>query len=150
MKKIAIAAALALATIAAGAVEIGVNGSVDNYNSKDREGYGLTVGEHFGKFSVTAEADREIKRNLDKYSLVGGYDVAKFGTATLTAKAGLGFIDKSGVKGDERYVALIGAGVTVPVTKSVALTVDYRYQDADHKVKSFDGNTVAVGAKYSF
>jgi len=150
MKKLVLLATLMAAFGVASAVEVGVNGSIDNYSKNDRTGYGLTVGQHFGKFSVTAEADREAKRDLNKYSAVAGYDVLTLGSATLTAKAGLGYLDKTGVKGNEHYVALVGAGVSVPVTKSLALTVDYRYQDGDRKVKLYDGNTVAVGAKFSF
>jgi len=150
MKKLVLLATLMAAFGVASAVEVGVNGSIDNYSKKDRDGFGLTVGEHFGKVSVTAEADREIKRNLDKFSVIGGYDVFKLGNAALTAKAGVGYLDKKGIKSDERYVAEVGAGVTVPVNKQFAFTADYRYQDGDHKVKSFDGNTVAVGAKFSF
>jgi len=150
MKKLVLLATLMAAFGVASAVEVGVNGSIDNYSKKDRNGYGLTVGEHFGKVSVTAEADREIKRNLDKFSIIGGYDVYKLGDATLTTKVGVGYLDKKGVKSGDRYFADLGAGVTVPVTKSLALTADYRFQEGDHKAKAFDGNTVAVGAKFSF
>jgi opacity protein-like surface antigen len=150
MKKIAIAALMALAAATAGAVELGVNGSADSYNGHTRDGFGLTVGEHFGAFSVTAGADRYIKNNMDKFSLVGGYDVTKLGTATLTAKAGVGFLDKQGINGSDRYVGLVGAGLTVPVTKQVGLTVDYRYQYGNDAAKPYNGNTVAVGAKYAF
>jgi opacity protein-like surface antigen len=150
MKKLVLLATLMAAFGVASAVEVGVNGSIDNYNKKDRDGFGLTVGEHFGKVSVTAEADREIKRNLDKFSAVAGYDVITLGGATLTAKVGGGYLDKEKIGRSDRFVGLVGAGVSVPVNKNIALTVDYRYQDGDKQVKSYNGNTVAVGAKYSF
>jgi len=150
MKKLVLLATLMAAFGVASAVEVGVNGSIDNSSKKDRNGFGLTVGEHFGKFSVTAEADREIKRNLDKLIATAGYDVITFNGATLTAKAGVGYLDTKAIKQDDRFVAEVGAGVTVPVTKAVALTADYRYQDGPSRYKKFDGNTVAVGAKFSF
>ena len=150
MKKLVLLATLMAAFGVASAVEVGVNGSIDNYSKKDRNGFGLTVGEQFGKVSVTAEADREIKRNLDKFSIIGGYDVAKFADTTLTAKAGVGYLDTKAIKNTDRYVAEVGAGVNVPVTKALAMTVDYRYQDGEHMFKKYDGNTVAVGAKFSF
>ena len=154
MKKLVLLATMMAAFGVASAVEVGVNGSIDNYNKKDREGYGLTVGQHFGKFSVTAEADRDIKRDLDKFSAIGGYDVLTFGKATLAAKAGVGYLDREAKNQafapKDRYVAEVGAGLSVPVTKAVALTVDYRYQDGRDAAKKLDGNTVAVGAKFSF
>jgi len=96
MKKLVLLATLMAAFGVASAVEVGVNGSIDNYSDKDRSGAGLTVGQHFGKFSITTEADREIKRNLDKFSGIAGYDVVTLGTATLTGKAGVTYLyDKS-------------------------------------------------------
>ena len=153
MKKIALATLLAMTAIAttAQAVEVGVVGGTDFVDGRnDRGTFGLTVGQHFGAFSVTGEADREIKSNTNKYSLVGGYDVAKFGTATFTAKAGVAYLDNAAVNNSNRYVGLVGAGVTIPVTTKVSATVDYRYQDGSDTAKKFNGNTVLVGAKYSF
>jgi len=150
MKKLVLLATLLAAFGVASAVEVGVNGSIDNYSDKDRSGAGLTIGQHFGKFSVTAEADREIKRNLDKFSAIAGYDVVNLGSATLTGKAGVTYLYDKPIKQGDRYVGIVGAGVTVPVTKQVGLTVDYRYQKGGIDVKRFDGNTVLVGAKYTF
>jgi opacity protein-like surface antigen len=153
MKKIAIATVLAIMAASASAVEVGVVGGSDIVTGNhDRATYGLTVGQHFGDFSVTAEALREDKYNTDKFSLVGGYDVTKLGTATITAKAGATYLDQSAiVQHHDRYVALAGVGVTVPVTSKVGLTVDYRYQfKTEDANKAYSGNTVLVGAKYSF
>ena len=153
MKKFAFATLLALAAIAtsAQAVEVGVVGGTDFLQDGGNRGTaGLTVGEHFGAFSVTAEADREIKKDTNKYSLVGGYDVFKAGTATFTAKAGVAYVDNQAIAHNDRYVGLIGAGVSIPVTTKVSATVDYRYQTGDDTSKAFRGNTVLVGAKYAF
>lgn len=148
MKKvILIASLLAFAGIAS-AVEVGVNGSVDFANT-DRTGGGVTVGEHFGKFSVTAGFDRYTKGNdLDKYSVVGGYDVTKIGSATLTAKAGAVYLNQK--TGADGYAALVGAGVSVPVTDKIAATVDYRYQAGQSRVNNLNGSSILVGAKYAF
>ena len=148
MKKIAIASLLALAAVSASAVEVGVTGSVDFANT-DRSGGGVTIGEQFGKFSVTGGFDRYSKGNdLDKYSVVGGYDVTKIGTATLTAKLGAAYLNQK--TGADGYAALVGAGLSVPVTSKVSATVDYRYQAGQSRVNSLNGSTVLVGAKYSF
>jgi opacity protein-like surface antigen len=148
MKKIAIASLFALVAATASAVEVGVTASED-FANKDRSGGGVTLGEHFGKFSVTAGFDRYSKGNdLDKYSVVGGYDVTKIGTATLTAKVGAAYLNQK--TGSDGYAALVGAGVSIPVTSKVSATVDYRYQAGQSRVNNLNGSSVLVGAKYSF
>ena len=150
MKKLAIASLLALAAVSASAVEVGVNGSYDFGGSNDRPGAGVTLGQKYGKFGVTAGFDRYTKgTDQDKYSLVGSYDVATIATATVAVKAGAAYISNTGNVADG-YAALVGAGVSYPLTKTVALTADYRYQAGQSKVNQFNGSTVALGAKYSF
>ena len=132
------------------AVEVGVTGSQD-YANKDRQGLGLTVGEHFGAFSATAGFDTYSETSkLNKYSLVGGYDVTKIGSATLTAKAGVAKLDQRANGAVDGYAALVGAGLSIPVTTQVAATIDYRYQAGQSKVSNLDGGSVLVGAKYAF
>jgi opacity protein-like surface antigen len=154
MKKIALATLLAVAAIAtsAQAVEVGVVGGTDFLNGGPNHGTaGVTIGQHFGDFSVTAEGLREIKGNTDKYNLLAGYDFAKVGSATLTAKLGAGYVDNSTITDHgNRFVGLVGAGVSIPVTKAVSATVDYRYQATKDAADKFQGNTVLVGARYSF
>ena len=147
MKKLVLVAAL-MAAFSAQAVEVGVNASTDTANT-DRTGYGLTVGQKFGDMGVTAGFDRYSKgMNLDKYSLVGSYDVTKIGTTTLAVKAGGAYLDQK--NGKDGYAALVGVGASLPVTKQLAATVDYRYQSGQSRVKSLDGSTVSAGLKYSF
>lgn len=148
MKKILLVTAL-MAAFSAQAVEVGVTGSRD-YNGNDRNGYGFTVGEKFGSYGVAVGFDRYATDNdLNKYSLVGSYDVTKIGTTTVAIKAGAAYLDnKQG--GNDGYAALVGVGVTSPITKQWAATVDYRYQAGQDRVKSFDGNTISAGIKYSF
>jgi opacity protein-like surface antigen len=150
MKKIAIASVLALAAFSASAVEVGVNGSYDFGSSNDRPGAGITIGEKFGKTGVTAGFDRYTKGNeQNKWSLVGSYDVATIAKTTIAVKAGAVYLDNMGRVSDG-YAALVGAGASYPLTKTIALTADYRYQAGQSRVNSFDGSTVAFGAKYSF
>ena len=150
MKKIAIASVLALAAFSASAVEVGVNGSYDFGSSNDRPGAGITIGEKFGKMGVTAGFDRYTKGNeQNKWSLVGSYDVATIAKTTIAVKAGAVYLDNMGRVSDG-YAALVGAGASYPLTKTVALTADYRYQAGQSRVNPFDGSTVAFGAKYSF
>jgi len=152
MKKTLLAALLATLAISASALEIGVVGSGEFVKGSHTpvDGMGLTLGQHFGAFSATVEADRQSTTNVNKYSLIGGYDVATVAGATVTAKAGVGYNDNQAVVHSNRYFALVGAGISYPVTKSVAVTADYRYQADRNPVHQLDGSTVLVGAKYSF
>jgi opacity protein-like surface antigen len=148
MKKVILLAALLASIGIAQAVEVGVTGSVD-FANKDRLGSGVTVGEHFGKFSATAGFDRYLKgSDLDKYSVVGGYDVTKIGTATLTAKAGGVYLNQK--NGNDGYAALVGAGLSIPVTGKISATADYRYQAGQSRVRDLNGSSILVGAKYAF
>ena len=148
MKKIVLASLLALATLSASALEIGLTASED-YANKDRTGGGITLTEHKGPMSITAGFDRYVKNTtLNKWSLVGGYDVTKVGTATVTAKAGAVYLDQHA--GKDGYAALVGAGISIPVTKQVAATVDYRYQAGQSRVNNLNGSSVLVGVKYAF
>jgi opacity protein-like surface antigen len=148
MKKLAIASMLALAAFSASAVEIGVNGSYDF--GSDRPGAGITIGQKYDKFGITAGFDRYTKgTDQNKWNLMGSYDVATIAGATVAVKAGAMYIDNTGRVADG-YAALVGAGVSYPLSKTVALTADYRYQAGQSRVSSFDGSTVAFGAKYSF
>ena len=147
MKKIILVTAL-LASMSAQAVELGINASSDMANS-DRTGYGLTIGEKFDKVGVTAGFDRySTGVDLNKYTLMGSYDVTKVGTATVAVKAGVAYLDQKNTK--DGYAALVGAGVSYPLNKQVAFTGDYRYQAGQSRVSSLKGNNISAGLKYSF
>lgn len=152
MKKIVLATLLALAGIAsAQAVEVGVVGGTDFLNDGPNRGtFGLTVGQHFGDFSATVEGLRETHGDTNKFNLLGGYNFAKIGTATFTVKAGVAYLDNSKINSSDRYAGVVGLGTSIPVTSKVSATVDYRYQATNDTAKSFQGNTVLVGAKYAF
>lgn len=155
MKKIiaiwaVVVAGMLLAVSSAMAVEVGVNGSYDFGSPTERPGAGITVGQKFGKFGVTAGFDRYTKTtDQDKYSLVGSYDVATIAKTTIAVKAGAAYISNTGNVADG-YAALVGVGASYPITKAVSLTADYRYQAGQSRINQFDGSTVALGAKYSF
>lgn len=147
MKKLVLVAML-MAAFSAQAVEVGINASNDTANT-DRTGYGVTIGQKFDKVGVTAGFDRYTKGNdLDKYTLVGSYDVTKIGTATVAVKAGVAYLNQK--TGNDGYAGLVGAGVSIPVTAKLAATVDYRYQAGQSRVNNLDGSTVTAGLKYSF
>ena len=76
MKIKLILAALLFAVGTAQAVELGVTTNRDYSQNPDRNGWGLTVGEKFGKTSVTGGFERYTQNSNDtnRYSVVGGYD----------------------------------------------------------------------------
>ena len=149
MKKVLLATLFAVASTAALAVDVGVNGSYDFDSS--RPGAGVTVGQKFGKFGVTGGFDRYTKgTDTDKWTLVGSYDVFTVSNATVAVKAGAAYIDNTGSTLKDGYAALVGAGVSYPITDKIAGTVDYRYQAGQSKINSQNGSTVSAGLKYSF
>jgi len=149
MKKI-LFATLATLALSASAVEVGVNGLRDYSGTTDRTGYGVTVGEKFGKFGAEVGYNRftQGSNDQDRYSLVGSYDIATVGPVTLAVKAGVAYLDNQ--TGSNGYAITGGVGASVPVYKNLAATLDYRRQEGQNRVSAFDGNQVAVGLKYSF
>jgi outer membrane autotransporter protein len=149
MKKIVLLAALLSAFGIAQAVELGVTGGRD-YAQPHSNDYGITLGQKFGKFGVTAEYDdvKHVGVKENRYGLLGGYDLYTFKGNTLTAKFGGEYISSRGLTSG--YAGVVGAGLTFPISKSVALTADYRYQQAQKRIDTYTGNNVSAGIKVSF
>lgn len=150
MKKIAIASLIALAATTASALEVGVTSTTDYSDTSARQGFGVTVGQSYGKLSATAGFERFTKgeNDQDRYSLVGGYEVAKLGPATVAVKTGVAYLNNQvGVNG---YAMTVGAGISVPVTKQVSVNVDAARQYGQERVNQFDGNRVTAGVSYRF
>ena len=151
MKKLAIASVLALAALSASAVEVGVTAQRDYSQTPDRNGFGITLGQKYDKVSVTGGFERYTQNANDtnRYSLVGGYDVAKFGDFTITPKVGVAFVDPTTTASG--WQGSVGVGASYAVTKTVALTADYRYQTAlQTRVDNFNGNVISAGVKVGF
>jgi outer membrane autotransporter protein len=151
MKLKLLVAALALVAGTSQAVEIGVNGSKDyGYVSGSETGGGITVGQKFGNVGVVAGWDRydHTTNDQNKWSLMGSYDVAKFGATTVAVKAGAAYLDNNKVA--DGYALLVGTGASYAIDKNWALTADYRYQVGQKRVDQFNGNTISAGLKYSF
>ena len=149
MKKIAIATILAVTAMSASALEVGVTGTRD-YAGTDRDGYGLTVGQSFGKVGVTAGFDRFTSGTNDqnRYSIVTGYDVANLGVVTVTPKVGVAYLDNQ--TGSDGYAMTVGIGASLPVTKQVSVGLDLARQYGQDRVNTFDGNRVTAGVRYKF
>jgi predicted porin len=179
MKKIAIALLVTLMAVSASALEIGVTvgnnyAKTDNTDcgfvvgpstctqGKNRTEYGVTVGEKFGKVSLTAGFARSnggssITRPTDgayrdqvqdRYSLVAGYSVAKFGAFTVTPTIGVSYLNNA--RDADGYAATVGIGASVPLTKQTTLAIDYARQYGQDRVQQFDGDRVTASVKYRF
>jgi len=154
MRKFAIASILALAAVSASAVELGVTATRGDTTGDTRNYAGVTLGQSFGKLNATAGFERSTvgaQGNQNRWSLVGGYDIAKVGPVTFTPKLGYAYLDNQtpGVASGNAYT--VGLGASYALTKQVSLTADYAYQKAfETKVEQFDGNRVTLGAKYRF
>lgn len=137
----------------ASAVEVGVDGG--GVSGKNAGGIaGVTIGEHFGKFSVDAGLARGWQHNntSDRWTLVGGYDIAKVTGVTITPKIGYAYLSNSSTQAYNRTpsasAALIGLGASLPITKTVSATADYAYQASANRNNI--GNVITAGVKYSF
>lgn len=150
MKKFAIATVIALAATAASALEVGVTTTADYSGADKRTGYGFNVGTQQGAVSVAGGFERFTKgtNDQDRFSVVAGYDVAKFGPVTVTPKVGVAYLNNQ--TSADGYAMTVGVGASVPVTKNVALTVDAARQYGQERVKASNGNTVTAGLKYRF
>lgn len=148
MKKLLFVVLFAISGLAS-AADLGVVYNRD-YAGSDRNAVGLTLGKSLGAYGVTAGAERFSKGNNDqnRYSLVASYDLTKIGSATVSVKAGAAYLDNQ--IGASGYAALAGVGISIPVAKAVAVTVDARHQAGQNRVESFNGNTLGLGLKYSF
>ena len=113
---------------------------------------GVTVGDHFDKFSVDAGFAQGWQANntSNRWTLVGGYDVATISDVTITPKIGYAYLNNSSTQNlvPSASAALIGVGVSYPITKEVAAVADYAYQVSGNS--NNQGNVLTAGVKYSF
>jgi len=149
MKKIVIGTALALAVNLALALEMGVHASRD-FSTLNRNSMGVSVSEKFKGVGVTLGVDRfsQGNDNQNRFSLVGGYDLAKVGPVIVTPKLGVAYLSNS--NSDNGAAMTAGLGVSTPVTKNVSVGLDVFRQYGQSRVSAFDGNHIAVGLKYKF
>jgi opacity protein-like surface antigen len=149
MKKFLAAVLLAVASTVASATDFGLVWNRD-FSGTDRNAVGATIGQKFGSWGVQAGFERFQKfNNQDRWSLVGSYDVVKFSdVATLSVKGGGAYLANQNQADGFAWIA--GAGLDIPLTKTIAWTIDYKYQWGQDRVKMFNGNTLGTGVKFSF
>lgn len=147
MKKLVIGTLLAVAATSASALEVGVVGN-RNYDT-DLNAVGVTIGHSFKRLDLAAGFDRTTKDSkVDRWTLVGGVDVLKFGDAKVALKAGVAHLDaKAGPSGT---AGVAGLGMKLPLNRKFTATVDVMHQWGETAVKAHDGNLVMLGVKYKF
>ena len=150
MKKIAIATIFALAAASASALELGVTAARDYAGRNDQNGFGITVGDKAGKLGGTVGIQRfsQGTTDYDRYTIIGSYDVANIGPATVAVKGGAAYMDPR--TGSNGFAAVVGAGVSVPLNKTFSVGLDVTRQYGQDRVSQFDGNMVTAGLKMSF
>lgn len=154
MKKVLLTLALSLGLIGtASAIEVGINGGgISGGNAGGLAG--VTVGEQFGKFNVAAGFARgwQDVTTSDRWTLVGGYDVANVAGITVTPKIGYAYLSNSSTtlanSTPSASAGLVGFGLSYPVTKQVSATADYAYQFSSNSNNT--GNVFTAGLKYRF
>lgn len=146
MKKAILALSILFAAGTTQAVELGVvGGGVSGSNAGGLAG--VTVGQKFDKFGVTAGYSQAWLKQGDqnRWSVVGSYDVYSTGSVIVAGKLGYVYLNQDV---DSASAGLVGLGVEVPVSKQFSLTADYAYQFASSSQNS--GNVMTAGVKYKF
>ena len=148
MKKLALAL-LTTAALSASAIEVGVT-AVDLTTTTGRYGYGVTVGEKFGDYNLTAGATRFYHESNDqnRFSLVASKDVVTLGPVALSGRLGAAYLANN--TGESGTALTVGAGASVPVTKNVTAGLSIDRQYGQRRVNSYDGNIVTAGVKVGF
>ncbi len=179
MKKILIASAIALATTAASALDVGLTvgknyakndsancgfviGPMSCTQGTDRTEYGVTVGQQYGKLSMVAGFARNNGGSPITQATDGAYKDQRQDRYSLTAgydvaKLGpvtlppkVGVAYLNNARDADGYAMTVGLGASVPVTKQVSLTADVSRQYGQDRVSQYDGNRVTAGIRYSF
>lgn len=148
MKKLVIAS-LIFASVSASATDLGIT-AARGVAGDSRTYGGVTLGQHYGPVSATVGIEQSSVGSNDqtRYSLVGGYDVAKFGDVTVTPKLGVAYLDNQ--TSSNGFAMTTGVGVSVPVTNTVTVGFDVERQFGQNKVSEFNNNRFVASVKQVF
>lgn len=150
MKKVILAAALAVSSSLVLAADFGVYGG-RNMGSENNL-VGISAGQKFGKFGVQGTFDRSTTQAVDvnRYTVSGSYDVVKLGPVQTNVRVGFAYLDPQSSRLSNGGAGFVGAGVEYPVNKQIKLVADYAYQKGNNITQGYDGNILTAGLKYSF
>lgn len=142
MKKLVIAVALASASIAATATEVGVS-AVRDFSGADANGHRITAG--IGGVSLSAT---HINNRHNRYAVGKDFQVYKLGPVALSAGAAGVYQDTD--KGRDGYGLTLGTKATVGVTKSIDAVLGVERFVGQDRVKQYNGNLVTAGVSFKF
>lgn len=148
MKKALIGLAIGASVGTASAVDVGLGYSRNVTN--DINGYGITAGQTWNKFSLTAGAAKfdAVGGYHDQISLVAGYQVLKMSGVTVQAQFGAIFVQSESAK--DGLTSVIGLGASLPLTKTLAVVGEVQRTVGIDDMKVHNGTTAGLGLRYSF
>jgi len=148
MKKTLIGLALLSTIGSASALDFGVGYSRDISN--DVNGVGISVGESWKNFSLTASAERfdVAGGNHDQVSLIGGYQLIKVAGVAIEGQFGASYITSDVAK--DGLIGVVGLGASMPLYRNISVTSNVRRNIGSGDMKVHDGTTAGLGLKYSF
>jgi hypothetical protein len=149
MKKIFIATILAVTAITASALELGVNVGRD-FSDVNRNYGEVALSHSVGPVSAGVEYRRSSvgANDQNRYTLTGGYDLAKVGSVQFTPTVGVSYLDnKTSVDG---YAMNVGLEVSTPLVGRLDGVVGMSYQFGQSRVNTFNGVNLSTGVRYKF
>ena len=149
MKKLIIATVLASAAGFASAADVTLSTGHNTATNQNMIGLSTTLAKS-GPLGVVVGADRSTSgaENVNRVHAALTADVAKVLGATVTARVGAAYLDRS--INENGVVGVAGVSAAYPLTKQVSAVADYSYQYANDRSRDLNGGIVAVGLRVAF
>lgn len=147
MKKLFAITTLAVAATSASALDFTVLAG-RSFGDTHVNDVGLAVSQSMGAASLGLGYNRTAGGDQNRFSLVGGYQVAKLGSVAVTPTIGVSYLHNKNT--DNGMAVSAGVELSMPVYKKVELVLDYSYQMGQKRVSQSDGNSLALGVRVPF
>lgn len=147
MKKLFAITTLAVAATSASALDFTVLAG-RSFGDTHVNDVGLTVSQSAGPATVGLGYNRTAGGDQNRFSLIGGYQVAKLGSVAVTPTVGLSYLHNKNT--DNGMAVSAGVELSMPVYKKVEVVLDYSYQMGQKRVSQSDGNSLALGVRMPF
>jgi len=147
MKKLFAITTLAVAATSASALDFTVLAG-RSFGDTHVNDVGLTVSQSMGAASLGLGYNRTAGGDQNRFSLVGGYQVAKLGSVAVTPTVGVSYLHNKNT--DNGMAVSAGVELSMPVYKKVELVLDYSYQMGQKRVSQSAGNNLALGIRVPF
>lgn len=150
MKKAIVAATLSLMAMSASARELTLVGGFD-YSEAESTIVGVGLSETYGMWTVAVGAERNVRdeRDGDRVAVVVSHDLGlNVKGFPIVPKFGAAYVNPDGIRSG--YAWLVGVGTRYPVTETLSVGLDYRYQVGENDVRAWDGNQVLVSLNHKF